>query len=70
MPKYLNSFPSPKFVEETVVDSQGAVIGVIRIKPSGVLWKPKGQQKFYTVPLDKFVSWITAPGTRATRTKS
>ena len=66
MPKYKNAFTSPDFVEETITDGNGNIVGTIRIKPSGVLWKPKGKQKFLSVPLETFKHWITDPATKAT----
>ncbi len=70
MPSYNNQFTSPAYIEETINDSAGKVIGKIRIKPSSVLWKPKNQQKFYSVSLDQFADWITNPATKAGRTSS
>lgn len=69
MPKYNNSFSSPKYIEETIVNDDG-VVGYIRIKPSGILWKPKGERKYFSVPLERFTDWITAPKTKAGRTSS
>jgi len=66
----LKSFESQKYVEERILDENGKVFGVIRIKPSGVLWKPKGVEKFYSVSLSVFTQWITDPATKAARTKS
>jgi len=71
MPRYKNQFAAPKFSQETIIDgSTGETIGTIRVKPSSVLWKPKGQQRYYAVSLDAFTAWITAGATRAGRTKS
>jgi hypothetical protein len=71
MPDYVNKFVTPSFVEETVINATTSVIiGTIRVKPSGVLWKPKGQRKYYAVNLDQFIGWITAPSTGADRTGS
>lgn len=70
MPAYKNKFTTPKYIEETVVDTRGTTVGTIRVKPSGVLWKPSGQQRFYSVPLDVFAAWITSGAAGATRTKS
>ena len=70
MPTYKNKFAAPAYIEESVVNENGNAVGKIRIKPSGILWKPKGQQKFYAVPLAKFIAWVTDPTTKATRTKS
>ena len=70
MPAYNRKFSSPTFHEETVVERNDAVVGRIRIKPSSVLWKPKGSRVYYSVNLDKFIAWITASSTGADLTKS
>lgn len=70
MPKYVNQFARPTYVEHTIIDSAGNVVGTIRIKPSGVLWKPKSAQKFYAVSLETFADWITGPTSGHSRTKS
>jgi hypothetical protein len=70
MPSYVRKFASQSFVEQMILDTNDRVYGSIRIKPSSVQWKPKNQNKFYTVPLDSFVQWIMAPSTCARRTKS
>jgi len=70
MPKYTNSFRSPDFIEETIVDADNAIVGTIRVKPAGILWKPKSQHKYLSVSLEKFTDWITDPGTRARLVKS
>ena len=69
MPKYLNRFKSPDHVEETIVDEVGTIVGTIRVKPSSLLWRPKGQHQFYAVSLDQFTSWITGPTSGAKRAK-
>jgi hypothetical protein len=60
MPKYNNSFASPEFLEETVKDPAGRIIGTIRLKPSSVLWRPANQQSYFKVTLDDFAAWITS----------
>jgi hypothetical protein len=40
------------------------------VKPGGLLWKPKRQQKFYSVSLEQFEAWITNSATGAKRTGS
>ena len=70
MPKYNNSFTTPTHIEETILDADDKVIGTIRIKPVSVLWKPKGQQKFFAVDLETFTKWITDPNTGASKTKN
>ena len=63
MPK--NQFGGPNFTEETIETEEGNKIGIIRIKPSTVLWKPSGEHKFYSISLDSFVEWITDEETGA-----
>ena len=60
----MKKFRAP-FIEETVIDGDATVIGRIRVKPSSVMWKPKGRGKFYSVSLDKFTKWITDADTGA-----
>ena len=67
MPKYKNQFAGPNFVQETIITQEGTIIGVIRIKPSTILWKPSGEQKFYCVPLGRFTRWIMSRRANATR---
>ncbi len=69
MPKYNNSFRSPSYIEETIENENG-MVGTIRIKPSSVLWKPKGAQKFFSVPLSRFTEWIQGQDAKASKTKS
>jgi len=68
MPKYKNSFTTPTHIEETILDENDKVIGTIRIKPVSVLWKPKGQQKYFAVDLETFTKWITDLKTNASKT--
>jgi hypothetical protein len=65
----LNRFESQMYVEEKILDENGKLIGVLRMKPSGVLWKPSGAGKFYSVTIEKFIEWITDPATKAKRAK-
>lgn len=67
MPKYNNQFPSPVYIEQTICDADGKVIGTIRLKPSGVLWKPANARQYYSVTLDAFAAWITDKATGADR---
>lgn len=62
-----NQFAGPDYFQETILREDGTRIGVIRIKPSSVLWKPSGVQQFYRVTLDEFIDWITSPSTGARR---
>ena len=70
MPTHNNTFQSTKFHQEVILDKTGKRRGTIRITPSGVKWKLKSGQSFYTVTLDAFEKWIIAPSTGARMTKS
>jgi hypothetical protein len=70
MPEYRNRFASPEFIQETILDERGGRIGVIRVKPSSIKWRPKGEHKYYSVPLDRFTEWIMSPSSGAQRTSS
>jgi len=70
MPKYKNSFATPAHLEEEILDEAGKKIGTIRVKPVSILWKPKGQSKFFSVDLETFTKWIIDPKTRAAKTDS
>jgi len=71
MPTYNNELERPHHLEGTILEkATGKTIGTIRVKPSRILWKPKGQTKYYNVSLDKFVDWIQDKKTGASRTAS
>jgi hypothetical protein len=59
--------PKPKFTEEIIINRNKDLIGVIRITPSSVMWKPKGKGLFLKVDLGDFIAWITDPKTRVKR---
>jgi hypothetical protein len=65
MPGYRNSFRVPEVLEAEIVNEKGAIIGTIRVKPTSILWRTKGQHSFLSVPLDRFIQWIEDPQTSA-----
>ncbi len=69
MPAYKNEFARPDHYEHEIL-SDGKKVGTLRVKPGGILWKPSGQHRFYSVNLERFADWITASATGATRTGS
>ena len=62
-------FGRPGFVDHELLDMAGFKIGTIRVKPSGISWKPKSAREFYSVSLDKFTEWITSDDCAANRNK-
>ena len=70
MPTINNSFKSRVFTEEIILDPSGKRVGTIRISPASVKWKPKNAQKFYSIPLSRFIGWMVDPSTKARQTTS
>ena len=61
MPASVNKFAAPDHYEHEFEDAaNGGKVGTLRIKPSSILWKPKGAHKFHSVSLDDFVGWMTS----------
>jgi hypothetical protein len=67
MPSYVNHFDTAEYREETIKNDAG-IVGTIRIKPSGVLWKPVNAREFFSVSLEKFAAWMSDPSTDAKKT--
>ena len=55
-----------KFVENEAYDHRiggdAGIIGTLRVKPSSILWKPKGSHQFFSISLDDFCDWIKTKG--------
>jgi hypothetical protein len=49
--------------------SDGETIGVLRVKPSTILWKPKGAKSrpWFSADLDEFIEWIKAKNYKVDR---
>jgi hypothetical protein len=63
MPPSKYKFLEPDSYDFEIGDATtGNKIGEIRIKPSSILWKPKGKQKYSAISLDEFAEWITTNG--------
>lgn len=69
MPAYKNEFGRPAHYDHDIRRANRK-LGTLRVKPGGLLWKPKGQQKFYSVSLEQFEKWITSSAAGANRTGS
>lgn len=57
-----NSFRPRKFEDHEIVDSEGKVVGHIRVKPSGVLWSPRNGKGWFGVSLAKFSQFMEENG--------
>jgi hypothetical protein len=57
-----NNFKPQKFVDHEIVDSDGEMVGTIRVKPSGILWSPRDGKKWRGITLDNFASFMEENG--------
>lgn len=57
-----NQFRPQKFLDVEIIDGQGAKVGDIRVKPSGILWSPKGKHDYYRVSLGDFADFMENNG--------
>ena len=60
----VNSFRPRKIEDFEIVDADNQVVGHIRVKPSGVCWKPKGGHDWFGIPLSKFADLAREHGTK------
>jgi hypothetical protein len=68
MPKYKNAFSGPEFYEHTIVqEGDGALVGVLRVKPSSLLWKASGRHQFRSVSIEQFSAWVEEHGKKAAK---
>ena len=58
----VNSFASRKFEDFEILDGNNNKVGAIRVKPSGILWAPKGAHTWLGVDLQTFANFMTAKG--------
>ncbi|MCK1577752.1 hypothetical protein [Bradyrhizobium sp. 174] len=58
------AFKRPESQDYTIVDEtdDDKVVGKVRIKPSGVLWSPKGGHRWFKVSLTDFAAFAEAKG--------
>jgi len=50
-----NDFKRPKFVDHVLVKAgTDERVGTIRVKPSGVSWKPKSGKRWLTIKIPRF----------------
>jgi len=58
----INKFSPSKFEDFEILDGSNHRVGFIRVKPSGVLWAPKGSQKWFGVDLKTFAGYMEKNG--------
>jgi hypothetical protein len=63
----LNVFKPRKYEDFEILDDNGNKVGEVRVKPSGVLWKPKHARDWFGVDLKKFAAYMEANGKQQDR---
>jgi len=59
-----NAFKAEQYRDHEILDESGAKVGDVRVKPSGILWSPKGKHTWYRVSLDDFAAFMERRGTQ------
>ena len=62
-----NKFDWPKHEDHQVLDSAGKAVGEIRIKPSGIMWRPKGKHSWHRITLEQFAEFAVENGTKQSK---
>jgi len=57
-----NNFSPEKFYDFEIVNEESRVVGKIRIKPSGILWKSRGSRYWLGVNLQSLVDFMKNNG--------
>jgi hypothetical protein len=58
----VNEFKPRKYEDLEIVDGGGNKVGEVRVKPSGVLWKPKHSRSWFGIDLKTFAAYMEANG--------
>jgi hypothetical protein len=59
MPSSVNVFGEPESYDHFIYEKESQnKVGELRVKPSSILWKPKGAHKYFSAPLDDFIEWM------------
>jgi hypothetical protein len=58
----VNSFRTKKFEDFEILDSNSNTVGHVRVKPSGVLWSPKGARFWYGISINQFDALVQEHG--------
>ena len=59
-----NKFATRQFEDLEILDGKGGKMCDIRVKPSGILWSPKGEHNWYRVDLGSFAKFMKEQGKR------
>jgi hypothetical protein len=56
-------FRAPTSQDFEIVEN-GQVFGTLRVRPSGILWAPKGSHQWYRVSIEQFAEYAEKNGTK------
>lgn len=57
-------FATKKLADFTILESDGTVCGRVRVKPSTIAWKGKGDHKWSGVTLEEFGEFCKSKGVK------
>ncbi|MBI5894048.1 MAG: hypothetical protein HZB79_10480 [Deltaproteobacteria bacterium] len=57
-----NTFRPKQLEDFEILDGNGNKVGEIRVKPSGILWSPKGAHKWHGVDINTFAQFMQDSG--------
>jgi hypothetical protein len=55
---------SARQFEDFEIRQDGEIVGTLRVKPSGILWAPKGSHSWYRVSIEEFGEYAKNNGTQ------
>jgi hypothetical protein len=59
MPSSVNVFGEPESYDILIYEKDSKnKVGEFRVKPSSILWKPRGAHKYFSASLDEFIEWM------------
>ena len=62
-----NKFDWPKFEDHKVLGPKGTLVGEVRLKASGISWRPKGSHSWHRVTLEQFAEYAVKNGRKQTK---
>jgi hypothetical protein len=57
-------FKRPKVQVLTILDSQKKEVGSVRIEPGEIAWRPAGESRWFTLPIQDFGKLAVAHGVK------
>ena len=64
-----NRFKGPQLYDIEIIDENSNVVGKIRVTPTAIKWKGKGQHVYRSVTLKQLEKWMESPASKSTMAK-